>query len=68
MSKNKTVKTIRSEIDRLNQKIDLCIIQGVPYKRLSLRHRFLRSQLSRLAPIRSTWFSKSLSFISTFMF
>ncbi len=68
MSKQQTVRTIRAEIDRLNQEIDLRIIQGMPYKRLSMRHRFLRSQLSRLAPQRVSWFGKSLSFVSTFMF
>ncbi len=68
MSKYQTIRTIRAEIDRLNQEIDLRIIQGMPYKRLSIRHKFLRSQLSRLSPQRLSWFNRSLSFVSTFMF
>lgn len=52
MSKHQTIKTIRREIDRLNQEIDLRIIKGVSYRREALRHRFLMSQLARLAPRR----------------
>jgi hypothetical protein len=69
MSKHQTIKAIRSEIDRLNRDIDLCIIKGVPYRQQSMRHKFLRSQLSRLAPRRvetQSFFSR-LSFISSFM-
>ncbi len=68
MSKHQTIKAIRAEIDRLNQEIDLRIIKGVSYRREALRHKALMSQLARLAPRRSNWFGKSLSFMSAFIF
>ena len=60
MSKHQAIRTIKSEIERLNQEIDLRIIKGVPYRRQALRHKFLMGQLSRLAPRRSGWFQNSL--------
>lgn len=38
MTKQKTKKAIIKEIDKLNIKIDLLIIQGLPYKHLSAKH------------------------------
>ena len=68
MSKHQTVRTIRAEIDRINQEIDLRIIKGVPYRREALRHKFLMRQLARLSPGGFGWFGKSVSFVSAFMF
>jgi hypothetical protein len=68
MSKHQAIKTIRSEIAKLNQEIDLRIIKGVSYRREALRHKFLSAQLARLIPRRSNWFGKSLSFMSMFLF
>ncbi|MEK7609496.1 MAG: hypothetical protein AAB470_00030 [Patescibacteria group bacterium] len=67
MSKHQVIKTIRMEISQLNQEIDLRIIKGLSYRREALRHKLLKAQLARLAPS-SNWFSRSLSFVSTFMF
>lgn len=64
MSKYQTIKTIRMEIDRLNQEIDLRIIKGVPYKREAVRHKFLMRQLSRIAPRKSAFNLFSLVFSS----
>lgn len=55
MSKHQAIRTIRMEIDRINQEIDLRIIKGVSYRREALRHKFLMSQLARLAPRRSAF-------------
>lgn len=55
MSKHQAIKTIRMEIDRINQEIDLRIIKGVSYRREAIRHKFLMSQLRRLAPRRSVF-------------
>jgi len=55
MSKHQAIRTIRMEIDRINQEIDLRIIKGVSYRREALRHKFLMSQLTRLAPRRSAF-------------
>ncbi|MFA6314761.1 MAG: hypothetical protein WC648_00090 [Candidatus Paceibacterota bacterium] len=67
MSKQQVIRTIRSEIDRLNREIDLRIIKGASYRREALRHKFLMAELARLAPKRS-WFARSLSFASMFLF
>lgn len=53
MSKHQALRTVRMEIDRLNQEIDLRIIKGVSYRRESLRHKFLMAQLARLSPRKS---------------
>ena len=58
MSKHQAIKAIRSEIDLLNQDIDLRIIKGVPYRRQAVRHKFLMGQLSRLAPKRTSWLGR----------
>ncbi|MES2215817.1 MAG: hypothetical protein V4481_00790 [Patescibacteria group bacterium] len=67
MSKQQAIKTIRSEIARVNQEIDLRIIKGVSYRREALRHKTLMSQLARLEPQRS-WLSRSMSVMAMFMF
>ncbi|MEI7463030.1 MAG: hypothetical protein WCK03_01375 [Candidatus Taylorbacteria bacterium] len=66
MSKYQTIKTIRSEIDRLNREIDLCIIKGIPYARQALRHKILRTQLSRM--ISGNKMSMFGSLVSAFLF
>ena len=68
MSKHHTVKILRAELDRVNQEIDLRIIKGFSYAREARRHKFLLSQLRRLAPSQFTWFGRSLSFVSALMF
>ncbi len=71
MSKQKLEKTVRRELNVLNERIDLKIIKGLPYKSEARRHKFLLSRLSNVqevkrAPVASSWFGKSLSFISLF--
>lgn len=68
MSKHQAIRTIRVEIERLNREIDLRIIKGLSYRREALRHKFLMAQLARLSRAQSSWFGKSLRFVSTFMF
>ncbi|MDB5238792.1 MAG: hypothetical protein JWO00_127 [Candidatus Parcubacteria bacterium] len=67
MSKHQIVKSLRSEVKKINYVIDQKIIQGVPYSREARRHKFLISQLNRLAPQRSSWLSRSMSFVTMFM-
>jgi hypothetical protein len=62
MSKHQVIKTIRSEIENLNQDIDLRIIKGVSYRRQALRHKLLIAQLNRLAPRRISIFGRVLGF------
>jgi hypothetical protein len=65
MSKHQTIKAIRTEIERLNREIDICIIKGIPYARQAARHKSLRMQLARMAPSRLSMFG---SFVSAFLF
>ena len=65
MSKHQTVKAIRTEIEKLNREIDICIIKGIPYARQALRHKALRSQLARVTPSRLNFIG---SLINTFLF
>lgn len=62
MSKHQAIRTIRMEIDKLNQEIDLRIIKGVSYRREALRHKFLMAQLARLSPRKSTFSFLSFAF------
>lgn len=68
MSKYEIVKSLKYEIKKINYVIDQKIIQGMPYYREARRHKFLISQLSRLAPPKVSWFGRSMSFVSLFMF
>lgn len=67
MSKQKLEKTVRKELEVLNEKIDIKIIKGLPYKSEARRHKFLLSRLSgeKLA-VQSSWFGRSLGFVSLF--
>ena len=48
MSKQRFIKTIRMELDKLNQDIDLKIIKGLSYARESRRHKMLMSELRKI--------------------
>ena len=67
MSKHQLVRSLRSEIKKLNRIIDRKIMLGLPYSDDSRRHKFLVLQLKRLTPARIGWFSRSMSFVSIFM-
>ena len=84
MSKYELIRSLRSEIKKLNRVIDHKIILGLPYGDDSRRHKFLTLQLKRLTPPaigfgfarswriarfwRIGWFSRSMGFVSMFMF
>jgi len=68
MSKHEIIKSLKQEIRKVNRTIDQRIIQDLPYYAESRRHKFLMSQLNRLSPKRGSWFGRSLSFASIFMF
>ena len=48
MSKTQLTHFIEGELEKLNQKIDLKILEGESFKRDALRHRLLLSQYKRL--------------------
>lgn len=41
MSKNRLIKTIQNQIEKVNDTIDVKIIKGESYKKESLQHKFL---------------------------
>lgn len=41
MSKNKLIKTIQNQIEKVNDIIDLKIIRGESYKKEATQHKFL---------------------------
>lgn len=67
MSKHQIIRSLKREIKKINYVIDEKIIQGRPYYMESRRHKFLMSQLNRIAPRRS-WLARSMSFATLFMF
>jgi hypothetical protein len=46
MSTNQYKNVILSELERLNDRIDLKILRGKPYRELARRHKSLLSQLN----------------------
>lgn len=63
-------KTIREELRKLNDTIDMKILRGLPYKREALRHRFLLYRLSdlhRVPKFNSSWLQRSINTIATFV-
>ncbi len=57
---------IRREMSALNKRIDEKIIKGLSYAYEAKRHKFLKTQLSRLTP-QYSWFDRSMGFVSTFL-
>jgi len=70
MSKIILEKNIKSELQKINDIIDLKIIRGLPYKRESLRHRFLLYRLGdlhRMSKFHSNWLQRSVNIVATFL-
>lgn len=75
MSKHNLEKTLRQELENLNDLIDQKIIKGLSYTKEARRHKFLLSSLTDLTQskkIRQGWFGvgslkRSFSFISSFI-
>lgn len=76
MSKHNVEKTIRAEINRLNEIIDQKIIRGLSYRREAEQHSFLRGRLMQMKNSRalsranvrgSGWLERSLGFVGTYI-
>ena len=67
MSKQTLEKTLKRELEILNDVIDHKIIKGQSYAREARRHKFILSQLSdiRRYKLKSHWMFRSLGFAST---
>lgn len=64
MSKQNLEKTLRAELEILNDQIDQKIIKGLSYAKESKRHKFILQSLiniSRSKNSESNWFGKSFS-------
>lgn len=62
MSKQNLEKTLRRELEILNDQIDQKIIKGLSYAKESKRHKFILQNLiniSRSEKSNSNWFGKS---------
>lgn len=66
MSGHTFKKAIESELKKLNEVIDLKIVQGSSYAKEARRHKFLLRQLKSMSG-QSGWFQKSFSLVSTFL-
>ena len=70
MSKQNLEKTLRKELDVLNDQIDQKIIKGISYVKESRRHKFILQSLQNIQRSQrsnSGWFNKTLSLTSTFI-
>jgi len=62
-------KTIREELRKVNDIIDLKILRGISYRRDAIRHRFLLSRLSDMHRPKwtSSWLKRSMNVLATFV-
>lgn len=68
MSKNRLIKTIHTELDKINEQIDLKIIRGMSYRRESMRHKFLTSHLTQAIRKTNTgWMRQAASMVTSFL-
>ncbi len=70
MSKQNFERTLRRELEVLNDQIDHKIIKGLPYGKESRRHKFIVQRLSEIrknANSRANWLGRSLGFATTFI-
>lgn len=68
MSKNRLIKTIHTELEKINEQIDLKIIKGVSYKKESMRHKFLTSHLTQALRNHNTnWMQRTAHMVSSFL-
>lgn len=69
MSKNRLLKTIHTELEKINEQIDLKIIRGMSYKRESMRHKFLISHLTQAIrkSNNTNWMQRTAHMVSSFL-
>ncbi|HZS42895.1 MAG TPA: hypothetical protein VFA52_01615 [Candidatus Paceibacterota bacterium] len=66
MGKSQILNKIRYELDKLNEQIDLAIIEGRNYKSLASKHKILLSRFNRLQSEGSSLLTKSFRFLTLF--
>ena len=65
MTKYKTIITINKEINKINEEIDMKIIQGLAYRAESRRHKILLEKLRR--DTRPTWQYRLSRMVTSFL-
>ena len=65
MTKHKTMVTINKEINKINEEIDLKIIQGLTYRAEAKRHKTLLQKLR--AEVRPTWQYRLSRMVTSFL-
>lgn len=62
------INTIHTELDRINETIDLKIIRGQSYSKEARRHKFLLSHLTRaIRKDRTNWVQRTAHMMSSFL-
>lgn len=69
MSKQKLITTIHTELEKINEQIDLKIIQGLEYKKEARRHKFLVSHLTQVirGKVQRSWTSRVSHMMASFL-
>ena len=69
MSKQKLITTIHTELEKINEMIDLKIIQGLEYKKESRRHKFLVSHLTQAirGEVKKSWTHRFSHMMASFL-
>jgi hypothetical protein len=68
MSHQTLIKTIQSELEKINDEIDLKIIRGIAYRKEAQRHKFLLSHLTRaVRKDRTGWLHRAAHMMSSFL-
>ncbi len=65
MTKYKTITTIKKEINKINEEIDLRIIKGLAYRAEARRHKILLEKLRR--DTRPTWQYRLSRMVTSFL-
>jgi len=65
MTKHKTIITINKEINKINEEIDMKIIQGLAYRAEARRHKMLLSKLR--SEVRPSWQYRLSRMVTSFL-
>mgnify|MGYP001789089916 CR=1 FL=1 len=65
MTKHKTIITINKEINKINEEIDMKILQGLAYRVEARRHKILLEKLRR--DVRPTWQYRLSRMVTSFL-
>lgn len=65
MTKHKTIITINKEINKINEEIDMKILQGLAYRVEARRHKILLEKLRR--DTRPTWQYRLSRMVTSFL-